>query len=112
MHAHFKTVVALGVGFALSAVSPTLANGTPTPPAAILNPAPVDAETRPTPAISPAELSQKSRVGLETDRLHNDPRWPQFKNCIENTETPEAFNACLRQAFLGVLDANGSPRRK
>ena len=37
-----------------------------------------------------------------SDPLHADPRWPQFKNCIDNTSTPDSFQACLQMAFLGA----------
>lgn len=37
-----------------------------------------------------------------TDPLHSDVRWPLFKNCIDNTATPAAFEACLQMAFLNA----------
>lgn len=37
-----------------------------------------------------------------SDPLHADPNWPLFSNCINNTATPAAFQACLQMAFMGV----------
>jgi hypothetical protein len=36
------------------------------------------------------------------DPLHADAHWPLFSNCINNTTTPDAFQACLQLAFMGV----------
>ncbi len=42
-----------------------------------------------------------SDVKASVDPLHADARWPLFSNCINNTATPDAFQACLQMAFLG-----------
>ncbi len=43
-----------------------------------------------------------SDVKASTDPLHADARWPLFSNCINNTTTPDQFQACLQLAFMGV----------
>jgi hypothetical protein len=51
-------------------------------------------------AVSTAPIGQaKAPVA---DPLHADTRWPLFANCINNTATPDAFQACLQMAFLGT----------
>ena len=66
-------------------------------PAAI--PAKQDVAALPAPTAMPVSLpGNDMQVGQ--DGLHRDPRWPLFRNCIENTFSPQAFEACLQQAFL------------
>jgi len=62
-------------------------------------------------AIVPLIGSTRSNVpnpaaGLETDGLHQDPRWPQFRKCIEETATPKEFESCLQSAFM--IDTTGT----
>ena len=40
------------------------------------------------------------QAGDGRDALHADRRWPQLENCINATNTPEAFNSCLASALL------------
>ena len=51
-------------------------------------------------ANAPVRGFQVSGTELQSDGLHKDPRWPQFRNCIDHTDTPQAFEACLQQAFM------------
>lgn len=50
-------------------------------------------------SVAPFAAQVPQKAG---DPLHADPRWPQFKNCIDNTSTPDSFQACLQMAFLGA----------
>jgi len=75
----------------------------PTPPAHVLetaNTAPAPAqEVAALPAASQANPIANAAAGLESDGLHRDPRWPQLRNCIENTATPKEFETCLQSAL-------------
>jgi hypothetical protein len=51
-------------------------------------------------SVDPLAIPAQQKPGM--DPLHADARWPQFKNCIDNTVTPAAFQACLQMAFLGA----------
>lgn len=51
-------------------------------------------------SVNPVALPNKQATAQ--DPLHADPRWPKFKNCIDNTSTPATFQACLQMAFLDV----------
>ncbi len=58
---------------------------------------PVNAQVASATTAAPA-----SDVKAAVDPLHADARWPLFSNCINNTTTPDAFQACLQLAFVGV----------
>ena len=54
---------------------------------------------------APSARPQAPRVPvLRTNELRADPRWPLFKGCIENTATPDAFRACLQNAFADEME--------
>src|SRR5579871_1408571 len=58
---------------------------------------------------APPPRAQAPRVMLlRTNELRADPRWPQLKGCIDNSATPEAFRACLQNAFGDEM--TGPPR--
>jgi hypothetical protein len=47
---------------------------------------------------APQPRAQDTRAPL-LKTLRPDSHWPQLKECIANTATPEAFRACLQNAF-------------
>jgi hypothetical protein len=52
--------------------------------------------------LASVEVVPPAAAPAVKDPLHADPRWPLFANCINNTATPDDFNACLQMAFTGV----------
>jgi hypothetical protein len=65
------------------------------------NAAATQVATLPAPQRTPATRAPS----LRTNELRADPRWPQFKGCIENSSTPEAFRACLQNIFVDEMAA-------
>ncbi len=108
-HELVRTVFAAAM---LGAMATSLsAQELPIPPAAVLEtPAASDAakqKVATVPLIGKATtLVPSPRAGLETDGLHQDPRWPQFRKCIEDTASPKEFESCLQSAFM--LDTTGT----
>jgi hypothetical protein len=52
--------------------------------------------------LASVEVVPPAATPAVKDPLHADPHWPLFANCINNTATPDEFNACLQMAFTGV----------
>jgi len=83
----------------------------PIPPAHAVETPMAGEAAKQTAAVAPLIGSSRTNVpnpaaGLETDGLHQDPRWPQFRKCIEDTSTPKEFESCLQSAFM--IDTTGT----
>jgi hypothetical protein len=50
-------------------------------------------------SVAPLAASTQQKA---VDPLHADPRWPKLKNCIDNTNTQDEYQACLQMAFMDV----------
>jgi hypothetical protein len=59
--------------------------------------------------LQQANTVRTNQTPTQADELHNDPRWSQFQNCINNTGSREAFEACLRRAYQTDDRAGVSP---
>src|SRR5262245_6645088 len=87
------------------------ANELPVPPGRVMETPAADTTAKEKVASAPVIGRAISNVpnpaaGLETDGLHQDPRWPQFRKCIEETATPKEFESCLQSAFM--IDTTGT----
>ena len=83
----------------------------PIPPARAIETPAVGETAKQKIAVAPLIGSTRANVpnpaaGLETDGLRQDPRWPQFRKCIEDTATPKEFESCLQSAFM--IDTTGT----
>jgi hypothetical protein len=88
-----------------SAAQPVAAPSASTQPMAAAANAPAASANLQVASVEPAAVpAAQQKPGM--DPLHADARWPLFKNCIDNTTTPAAFDACLQMAFLGAKPDN------
>jgi hypothetical protein len=62
------------------------------------------------PAPQPPPVQEPRTPPLNT--LQTDPRWPQLKNCIDNTGTPDAFQACLQKVLGGGAAQSSAPAQR
>jgi hypothetical protein len=113
MGAVYKMVSTVFVASLFSGMATNLAaEELPIPPAQILDSAamnmPANQQVAALPISgAPSKINQLGGPQLKADGLHKDPRWPQFQNCIDNTYSPQAFAACLQQAFRSDMTGAG-----